>query len=266
MGSRPTLQHTDRYDLFEMHDLNRNLHEKPELLASMKAHGFMPSCPIHCQRNGEGKLKVIRGHHRLDYAKRLSLRVYYIVDETDCDIFELEGVRRTSWSGEDWANARSKAGDVNCRKLLAFQRAHGLPLNAAASLVGGESAPSNNKVKLIKTGAFRVGDMTHANEVVSITDMCRDIGIPFATTAGFVGALSMVLRIPEIDLDTLRHRMELHGTKMARRARLDEYLAELESLYNYGARGRRMPVAFRAVEVSRERQATFGGRQKRQPQ
>ena len=85
----PKLKVTRDYDFFEMHNLNRPLHDDPLLLASMKKYGFMPSQPLQCVRNGGTKLKVIRGHHRLNYAKQLGLPVWYIVDDSNTDIFEL---------------------------------------------------------------------------------------------------------------------------------------------------------------------------------
>ncbi|MCR4331556.1 MAG: hypothetical protein NUV34_02445, partial [Sulfuricaulis sp.] len=90
MREKPKLQCTHKYDLFEMHELNRPLHDDPRLLASMQKTGFMPSSPIQCVRNGNGTLKVVRGHHRLTYAKRLGLPVWFVVDDTKTDLFDLE--------------------------------------------------------------------------------------------------------------------------------------------------------------------------------
>jgi len=46
---------------------------------------------------------------------------------------------------------------------------------------------------------------------------------------------------------------------MTKRGTVDEYLAEIEGLYNYTTKpDRRMPLAFRAREVSRARQQSFG--------
>src|SRR3990167_2530870 len=137
---KPRLEKTFNYDLFEMHDYNRTLHENSDLLKSMESHGFMPSSPIQCVSNGSGKLKVIRGHHRYDYAKRLKLPIYYIVDNSNTDIFDLEGSSLQSWSVKDFAVARAKHGDKSIQALLEFKEKHGLTLLSAASLVGGESA------------------------------------------------------------------------------------------------------------------------------
>lgn len=250
---KPKLQVSRDYGIFEMHEFNRPLHEDPRLLASMKKVGFMPSSPIQCVRNGHGRLKVVRGHHRLDVAKRLNLPVWYIVDNSKVDIFDLEGVKQ-QWSASDFLKARAAAGNEHCEKVVEFQKRHGLTLSAAASLLGGQSAASGNKVKSIKDGTFKVAsDLSHAKTVVSITDYCHDCGVDFARSAAFVGAVSMCARVPEFDPAVFKHRVKLHGGIMRKRAAKDEYLAEIDALYNYGAKGRRLPLEFQAKEVARER-------------
>lgn len=92
---KPQLKVTKDYALFKAHELNRPLSEKPILLESMKAHGFMPSSPLQVEKDRDGRLKVIRGHHRLMYAKRLGLPVWYVIDDSNTDIFDLEGAPST---------------------------------------------------------------------------------------------------------------------------------------------------------------------------
>jgi hypothetical protein len=238
----PKLQVTKDYSLFEMHEFNRPMADDGVLEDSMKNFGFMPSCAIHCVRGLDGKLRIVRGHRRFDKAKRLGLPVWYIVDETNKDIFYLEGVR-SQWSANDFACARAVAGDKDCDKLIEFRDKHHLPLATAAALVGGQSATSNNKVKNVKSGAFRIGDMKHANQVVRITDRCRELNIPFATAGAFVSAISLSLRIPEFDDDLFIHRIDLNGSQIRKRGTVTEYLDEIEALYNYGAKKNRLPVA-----------------------
>jgi len=254
------LECTTNYDLFEMHEFNRPLHDDPVLLESMKTHGFMPSSPIQCVRNGKGKLRVIRGHHRLHYAKRLKLPVYYVVDETNNDIFDLEGSTTQRWTVKDFAIARSKAGNIDCSKVLEFQKKHGINLGAAASLVGGESAGSGNKTKQIKAGTFKITDMKYANAVVDVTDFCRECGIAFATSSAFVKAVSKVLRIPEFNVNLFLHRIKTNPALIRKCSQSEAYLDEIEAIYNYGAKKNRFPVKYRAIEISRKRQETFGGK------
>lgn len=258
MRDKPKLQVSKNYDIFEMHEFNRPLHEDPRLLASMQKVGFMPSSPVQCVRNGSGKLKVVRGHHRLSIAKRLSLPVWYVVDDSKVDIFDLEGGRQ-AWTAPDFLSARAAAGNPHYQRLLEFQKQHRLTLGAAASLLGGESAGSNNKVRQIKDGTFKVGtDLSHASTVVSLTDYCTACGIGFANQTAFVAAISMCVRVPEFDPAVFRHRVKLNGSIMRKRGTKNEYLSEIEALYNYSAKCQRIPLAFEAVKVGKARKETFG--------
>jgi len=253
----PTLRMTKDYSLFELHEFNRPLHKDRSLEDSMREHGFMPSSPLQVIKNSNNKLKIVKGHHRYEIAKQLGLSVWYIVDNSNTDIFDLEG-SQSKWTTLDFAQARAIAGDEDCIKLLDFWKKHKLPLGAAASLVGGESAGSSNKQREIKTGKFEVGDLKHANQVVKIIDRCRELNISFATSRGFIIAVSKALRVKEFDMDLFMHRIDQNGSQMRKRGTTNEYLDEIEALYNYGAHKTRLPIAFRAKEVSRERQRTFG--------
>jgi hypothetical protein len=254
MREKPKLQCTRNYALFEMHECNRPLHDDPTLLASMSKVGFMPSSPIQCVRNGHGTLKVLRGHHRLDIAKRLGLPVWYVVDDSKVDIFELEGVRQ-QWSAPDFAKARASDGNTNCQMVLDFQREHGLTLGVAASLLGGQSAGSGNMVRAIKDGTFRVAvDLSHANAVVALVAHCKECGLSFAAQAAFVAALSMCVRVPQFDAAKFRHCVKLNGNVMRKRSTKEEFLSEIDALYNYGAKSMRLALAFRAKEASLQRQ------------
>ncbi|MBM4087463.1 MAG: hypothetical protein FJ272_21935 [Planctomycetes bacterium] len=256
---KPKLDSTTEYEVFDLHELNRNLHDSTELEESMRKYGFRPSSPIHVTRNGGGKLKVKRGHNRLAVAMKLKLPVWYIIDDDPMSIYEWEGDSHHLWNAEDFATSYMRGGSEDCKTLLDFRKKHGLTLGAAASLVGGESAGSKNKVKQVKAGTFAVGDMKHALSVAKTIDLCKESGVEFATSTGFVAALSAAVRVPEFDIETFKSRVRLYPKMMSRRTSKADYLVEIEAIYNYGARGKRLAVAVRAHEVSLERQRTFGG-------
>jgi hypothetical protein len=257
---KPELKVTTDYSIFEMHPCNRPLSEKPELEDSMRRHGFIPSSAIHVSPNGGGKFRVIRGHHRLHYAKRIKLPVYYIVDDSRVDIFDLEGDTTGTWSMKDFVAARSASGDKECSRLKAFREKHNLPIGVAASLVAGESAGSHNAQRQVKQGKFKAGDQAHAENVVKVTDELRTMGVDFAVSGLFVQAISRALRVPEFDVDLFLSKVRLYPMNLHRRTTTGEYLEEMESLYNYGAKTAksRIPLAFRAKEVGLKRQRTFG--------
>lgn len=254
------LKSTTDYEMFDLHELNRNLHGSKSLTESMRKHGFRPSSPIHVTRNGDGKLKVKRGHNRLAVAMQLKLPVWYIADDDAMSIQEWEGDSRCLWNVEDFATSYDRAGSDDYRTLLNFQKKHGLTLGAAASLVGGESAGSGNKVRRVKAGTFKAGDMKHAKIIGDAINLCKECGVDFATSTGFVAALSVAARIPEFDIETFKARVRLYPKMMTRRGGKSEYLDEIEALYNYNAKGKRMPVAMRAHEVGLQRQRGVTGK------
>lgn len=253
---------TDEYDRFELHELNRDQHKDAKLKESMRKNGFPDSCAIHVRKNGGNKFKIIRGHHRFATAKELGLPVKYIIDRDDLDIYDLEGSTLSVWDSEDFSTSYANGGNHDYQQMLKFKEIHGLTLGAATALTGGESAGSGNKLRIVKTGSFKIGDQDHAKAVVSVTDLCRELGVEFATSSGFVTALSSAIRVPEFDVETFKSRVRLYPKMMSKRVGKSEYLIEIETLYNYGARGKRMPLAMRAHEVSLERQRTFGGTRK----
>ena len=255
MKTTDTIRSTTNYNMFELHETNRTESRRPILAESMRRYGFLKSGAIHVHKNGRGKLKVIRGHHRLQEAMRQKLPVWYIVEDANVDIFALEGDKNQAWTVENWAEARASGGDEHCAKLLAFKRRHKLSLTTCAALVGGESAGSNNKQRRIKFGTFVSGDMSHANLVVRVVDSLDEIGIEFARGMQFVAALSAAARVPEFDAEHFIARARLFPKMMNRRATKSEYLQEMEALYNYKAQSKAFPLCYRTAEVGKERSA-----------
>jgi len=258
---KPKLSFTKDLSIFEMHELNRDISDHPALEESMRLHGFMPSSPMHCVRNGRGKLKIIRGHHRFKIAKTLGIGVWYVVDQSVTDIFELEGDSASRWTLSDFVHARAKAGVEDYGRLLDFQKRHGIGLGAAVSLMAGESAGSLNAVVKAKRGTFRVSrDLSHANLIGELVDFCRATGATCAGETSFVNALSAVARVPEFEPLVFKRRVAKMPSLLAKQATGKSYLAIIEDVYNYEAKGKRVNLAFRAAEVGKQRKADFGGK------
>ena len=249
---------TTDYSIFEMHPLNRPLRKnRDRLLASMKKYGFPPSCAIHVRHNGGKKLLVVRGHHRLEIAKELKLPVYYIIDDTPFDIFELEGDSALRWSLYDFLFARARSGNKECQTLVTYIKNHGIPVGAAASLVGGcevrDSRDGGTYTSgSIKTGEFRASSLAFANKVAKITDFCREAEYPFATSSSFVSAVSLAIQVEGFDYERFMDNLQKRGHKLKKRGTRNEYLEEIEMVYNSGRSKTRLNVAFLAAELSRK--------------
>jgi hypothetical protein len=258
------LQWSTDHDRFVSHGFNRNLHVDQVLEGSMKTAGFMPSHPLQVKRIEGNRFVVICGHHRLDCAKRLGIPFCYVVDESNTDIFDLEGSSRCSWSLEDFVRARAKAGDKECIALLAFVDKYNLPLGVAVSLFGGESAGSGNKAKQVKAGTFKARHIARAEAVAAIVCTLHKAGVAWSRSSQFVKAISLALCVPEFDSERFCRRACRRPAQIHHRALAAEYLEEIESIYNYHAAGSSLlNVKFRALEESRKRQENFGSRAKR---
>lgn len=254
MRTKPELKCTRDYTVFEMHEFNRPLHDDPVLFQSMKDNGWMPSSPAQVVKSGNGRLKVVRGHHRLAIAKQLGIPVWYVIDETVADPWSLEGCR-SAWTGHDFAVARAANGDKDVKAVIDFSKKHGINLGVAASLLGGESAGSSNKMKMIKTGTFKIaGDTSHAQKVVWVIDRCREVGIEFATATPFVSAVSMMVYLPEFDPNVFIHKVRQNKDRLERRGTSDRFLDEIEAIYNFAAK-KSVNLAFLAREASKVRRA-----------
>lgn len=251
------LLQTSDYSLFESHESNRSLHVDKALFESMRRVGFMPSSPIHCATNKNKKLKVIRGHHRLSYAKQLGLPVYYVIDDSNTEIGDLETCQ-SKWSLEDFVVCHAHNGNPEYEHLLNFKTTHNLPMGAAASLVYGYTNMKCGQKLLqdIKRGTFKRGDMIHANKVAGLVDYCLNHGISFATNSSFISALSGVVAVNEFDSDHFTRKISSDPIRLRKRSTHKEYLDEIEDFYNFGVRlPLRVPLSLLAQQNSDLRRA-----------
>jgi len=252
--NNPQLLVTTNYGMFDLHPCNRAFHDDPKLFKSMQTHGFMPSSPIQCCKNGGNRLLIIRGHHRYEYAKKLKLPIYYVIDNTQCDIFELEGSSKPRWSSWDFATARACAGDGDCKRLVGFVKKYKIPMRVASAMLAIPDSPNGHQLSQVKRGTFHIADTSHALRVVQITDFCAEQHISFARQGAFVSALSLCLNIPDFDESVFINKIVKHGSKMKKRGTMPEYLEEIEALYNHATHSsHRLNVAFKGMQLLAKR-------------
>ena len=246
------LECTTDYDLFESHSYNRELRDLSLLKSSMNEHGFRPSSPIHVVRNGSNKLKIKRGHHRFAAAKELGLPVWYIVDDDTMSIYEWEFDSRQTWTLRDFVASYANAGNEDYKKALEYSTNNNIPLLTALSLVGGECASSWNsdKQRLARSGRFKAKETNHAREMSDLITFLRQQEFPFISMR-FLSALSMALFVPEFDKQIFKSRVSQYPKLMKRRATANEFLEEIENVYNYNAKTNRLDLKARVLELKK---------------
>jgi len=248
---------TTNYNLFEMNDLNRGIDQRDDIAKDMIKNGFKPSCAIHVEELPSGKLKIIGGHHRFNEAKRLGIEVYYIVDNDNTDVAENEKNQGKNWTAKDWIQCYVSKGRRDYIILDEYVKRTNVPLMCAVSMVHGESASSANASRMLAGGRFRVGNMKHADEVADVCDVARNSKLCFAVKTGFVRAVSRAIRFAGADYIQLRDKIKRFGCDIKDRGKADDFLEELEYVYNKASRGDTLPIKYLAIKNGKAAQQTF---------
>ena len=243
---------TKKYDLFELHEFNRDVTRVEKLELSMSKYGWLDPYPMHVVRNGGKKLIIKDGHHRFEVAKKLSLPVKYVIcNDNRISIHELQKTTNT-WNLKDYLVSYIRTGNPEYIAVKEYVDETGIPVNIAISLVGGESSGSHNFVNAFKDGRYKIGNQLHANQIKNIIFHIKKVGVAFATSALFLQALSKVLRVKEVDMERLKSKISVHSSYFERQPNVESYLDAIEAIYNRQSKDR-VPVAFLAKEKAKER-------------
>ena len=249
---------TKDYSIFIHSPHNRDVKKIRQLEESMRKYGYDDGFPIRCRPAPDGKLYCTHGHTRLYVAASLGLPVWFVVASADIPMFESETANH-NWTVTDYAVARERAGEHVAGVVMALHRETGIGLNQCISLVGGESAGSNNKRAQLKNGTLKQSNMKHANQIKDVVLFLKEIGCSFATNNYFVAALSKCFLVPTFDAATFMHKCRTHKEIMEPRRNVEDYLDLIELVYNRQTPKRAMiPLAFMAKQISLQKKASFG--------
>lgn len=247
---------TNNSGKFELCNFNRDLDKTQRLEESMKKHGYIPAYPIHCVKNGTGKLKIKAGHHRFYVARKLGIPFYYVVCEDQASIFELE--RATNrWIVKDYLTAHIREGkNRDYLKVREYCDETGISIQNAVSMLGGHTAGTgNNFQQVFKDGMYRIRrDSNHAEVVKDIVLHAKKCGVSFFSNNLFVQAVSKVVRVDGFSVSKLKSKIKLFAGLMEKKANLQQHLDQLEDIYNRQSRDK-VPLAFLAAQKMRERNA-----------
>ena len=255
-----TLESTKNYELFDLYHINRvvdkNSKHYSDLLQSMKDHGFIPACPLHCEKNGK-KLKIKQGHHRFTCAMDLGLPVFFVVSDDKASIHDIEKPN-TPWGKDDYLTSYAKNGNENYIAVKSYMNKTGIGLAATASMFFGEAAGSGNCFKndMFEDGKFQVRNMIHAQLVGDIVMFLKKIGIKWAANRAFVRALSRVLFVKEFKAYHFKEKSKKYPFLFTKQRGYIEYTAMIEEIYNYHTPNKgKLNISFLAQQAADRRSA-----------
>lgn len=244
---------TSDYEIFEMHEFNRDVKKIKDLMKSMRAHGHIPAYPLHVQKGKGGKLKVKAGHHRLFVAMELGIPVYYVICDDLATIHELEKATN-SWSMSDYLASWCRVGKDDYIEVRDYCTRTGIPLSLAASMFYGNQAGSGNYNDPFKAGTFKIKDRTQAQTVADIVAHMKNCGVDCYNAQLLVKAISRILYVKEFDVETFKMKVRSHTHMITRQANEKEYMNMIEAVYNRQNKDK-IPLAFLADTAAKERNA-----------
>jgi hypothetical protein len=251
MAASPKVNVTKDYRLFHRSVENRSLDEKKhkKLFESMKLYGFLACYPIICCRNGDKQLVLKDGQHRLMFAERLNLPVFWIEEAIDFDVAVINSTPKI-WVVRDYAEKFAAQGKKVYQEGLDFTDRHGLAVGIAFAMLAGNTGFTNIRTAFID-GTFKIKDREWAERVATTYAGLVQFSAQ-VRNARLLEACMSVCRVAEFDPARLLQNAKRCREKLVSYSTKEAYLDMLEAVYNFG-RKTLLGLKSQAVMAMRDR-------------
>lgn len=229
------IKSTTNYSFFGYVGGNRDLDKGhlSRLEKSISKKNMLSANPILVNKN----MEIIDGQHRLEAARKIGVPIYYIVlDGASLEEVVILNSNMKNWRLIDYIKSFSKLGRDDYTQLLSFIEYYSFPPSVAVHLLSGDKIGAGGP-KGVKEGKFKVRSYDRAVEFADKYVRLRDKLGRFANTRDFIRALVSVLDNKEVSFDRLSKKFDLYGYKLKRRDSVNDYLRDLEEIYNYKQKG-----------------------------
>jgi hypothetical protein len=255
------VRETNDYDKFEMYEINRNLKPNSQrfknLVKSIKKHGFLTGCAIHCVRNGNNTLKIIQGHNRFMAAKVAEVPVKYIVSPEitakQISIYDLETTNK-HWLMGDYHDSYVKYGSENHIEVDEFCQETGIGISTAISLFSGYTEMGPEAREKYKKGKFHINDKSKPYIIADIVFALKEVGKKWAHNSNFVKALHSLLYVKSFDPEIFKEKAEKYSFLIEKKRDIQEFMEMIEEVYNYKTPNKnKIPLVFLAKQEADKR-------------
>ena len=250
----PKLQRTKNYSQFTFTKENRDVNvqflrpQHRKLRESMAKYGFLPAFPIMA-RAVNGKFVIMDGQNRFTFAKELGLDVFFVVDNTEVCISELNEAQAT-WTTIDYAKRWAAAGRKDYTEALLFSEEYAIPIGLSFAMLASTTHFANIKNRF-RSGDYKIKSQDLALRVALIHQklVCFN---KKAKNVCYVYGLWACCNVDYFDksriLQTSRRRPEM----LAQCGKTEIVLEVLEEIYNFN-RQVKMPLKFDAQQAMLQR-------------
>lgn len=253
---------TKDYRLFGRSNENRplNIRKHRKLELSLREYGFLPSFPVVCHRDKNGKLIVKDGQHRLAIAETLGLAVPWTEEPVDFDVAKINCAQE-KWHLKDYALKYSQNGLKQYQEGMEFAEEYGLSIGIAFALLAGTTSFTNIEAAYC-TGKFQIKDRQWAESVAFVFSRMVAIS-PSLRKNTFVEACMAITRVEGFDAKRLIQGAERCREKLVSFSTRDAFLDMIETVYNFG-RAKLVGLKSLATMAMRERNATVASKKAKQ--
>ena len=243
----PKLEATKDYDLFVFTKKNRAImpshvrnvgkHIDRKNLSAESPIIVKPLNPKYAdEKHIHGKHIILEGQHRFMALKDRNEWIVYQVSEN----FEIEDIPHYNTSRRDWGFDQFMnhwcLNDINAYKIYAgFKKRSGW---AHSNLLLMLMNNTSGALKAFKDGKFEVRmQISEANDLI---DRVNDFGeyLEFYKTRAFIKACTVMFRAEGYNHKKMLSKLEYLSTRILKSVYWDDYVKQLETVFNYKSQGR----------------------------
>lgn len=247
----PKLAITKKYSIFTGTVLNRPLHlgKRKKLRASMKEYGFLPAYPLNCKRQ-DGRLVLVDGQHRLAAAKELGLPVFYVVDQSDINIAQINATQK-SWKMSEYADCYAGQGFADYIELIAFAKKNSMAYSLAAAILADKVQAGTSILVKFRDGHFRITNRATADRIAGLLNRIAAY-CPAVKTRHMICALFSCCKVENFSDKRILKGVARSPETLMKYGSRDGYLDMLERIYNIGYHTK-YPLKIAAENAMKER-------------
>ena len=243
----PVIKVTKDYDLFAFTEKNRRI--EPSHVAKVGREidrkDLSPDAPIKVmplnqkfadENHPNGKHVIVEGQHTFLALRDREQWVFYQVSENFAieDISHFNSVQK-SWTFDNYLNSYLVDGIHSYRVYAGFKKRSGW---AHSNLILMLMNNTSGALKAFKDGKFKIRmDIAEANTLI---EMVNDFGefLEFYKTRAFIKACTVMFNADGYDHKQMMSKMEYLSTRVLKSVYWDDYVKQLEGLFNYKTQGR----------------------------
>ena len=221
---------TTQYEKFTVLQGNRRINElhRQRLMKAMKARYLVSICYVN------DRFEIIDGQHRFSICEELGLPFYFIIiPGYSLEEVQILNARTKNWTAVDLLDSFCDRGKKEYQRARDFMECYGLSFSPAIRLL------THNRVISKSSESFSSGTLCihedDYNRALKIADRIREIAdlVSFARQDNFIAAYSDAFDQKEFKPAEFLKKAVAYPSKLIRQSTTDQYLAMIESLYNY---------------------------------